>query len=151
MHARDFVSFRLASLIYQHMREVKSIIEEGPMRLSLLLLLLYLKLKGAAKKNKAFQSYIGIVQLRILIRTADGKRGRLFIFDKGKVSSLGGTDHRCDAALIWADPKTAFKVMIKGSDEATFLAAASGKLRVEGMAYFIQWFNDGVKIVMQRA
>ncbi len=121
------------------------------MRLSLLLLALSLKLKSAAKKNKAFQNYIGIVQLRILIKTANGKRGRLFVFDKGKVSSLSGADHRCDAALVWADPKTAFRVMTKGSDEATFLAAANGKLKVEGMAYFIQWFNDGVKIVMQRA
>jgi hypothetical protein len=121
------------------------------MRLSLLLFLLYLKLKSAAKKNKAFQNYIGIVQLRILIKTADGKRGRLFIFDKGKVSSLRGADHRCDAALVWVDPATAFRMMLKGSDEATFMAAANGKLRVEGMAYFIQWFNDGVKIAMGQA
>jgi len=130
---------------------IKPVIEEVSMRLSLLLFVLYLKLKSAVKKNKAFQNYIGIVQLRILIKTADGKRGRLFIFDKGKVSSLSGADHCCDAALVWADPKTAFKTMVKGSDEATFLAAADGKLRVEGMAYFIQWFNDGVKIVMQQA
>jgi hypothetical protein len=38
--------------------------------------------------------------------------------------------------------------MISGSDEATFMAAANGKLKVEGMVYFIQWFNDAVKIIM---
>jgi len=118
------------------------------MRLSLLLFVLYLKIASAAKKNKAFQNYIGTVKLKILIKTADGKWGRLFIFDKGKVSSLSGTNHRCDAALVWSDPGTAFKVMISGSDEATFLAAANGKLKVEGMAYYIQWFNDGVKLIM---
>jgi len=118
------------------------------MKLSLLLFILSLKLKSAAKKNTAFRNYIGMVQLRILIKTMDGKFGRVFIFDKGKVSSHGGANHKSDAALAWADPNTAFKVMIKGSDEATFLAAAAGKLKVEGMAYYIQWFNDAVKLIM---
>jgi hypothetical protein len=117
------------------------------MRLSLLMYLLSLKLKRAAKSNKTFQNYIGIVQLKILIKTSDGKWGRLFVFDKGKVSSKGGTNHPFDAALVWSDPKTAFKVMLSGSEEATFKAAAEGKIRVEGMAYYIQWFNDGVKLV----
>jgi len=118
------------------------------MKLSFLLFVLYLKLARAAKTNTAFRNYIGTVQLKILIRTADAKRGRLFIFDKGKVSSQRGANHRCDAALVWADPDTAFKVMISGSDDASFQAAADGKLKVEGMAYFVQWFNDGVKIIM---
>lgn len=118
------------------------------MKLSFLLFVLYLKLARAAKTNKVFQKYIGIVQLKILIKTADGKWGRLFIFDKGKVMSKSGANHQADASLVWSDPGTAFKVMISGSDEATFMAAANGKLKVEGMAYFIQWFNDAVKIIM---
>jgi hypothetical protein len=118
------------------------------MRLSLLLYVLYLKLRSAAGKNEAFQNYIGTVQLKILIRTADSKHGRVFVFDKGKVSSSSGANHAFDAALVWADAGTAFKVMLSGSEEATFLAAANGKLRVEGMAYYIQWFNDAVKIIM---
>jgi hypothetical protein len=118
------------------------------MKLSLLLFILSLKLKRAAKTNKAFQNYIGTVTLRILIKTANGKWGRLFIFNKGTVSSLNGTNHPFDAALVWSDPGTAFKVMIAGSDEATFMAAADGKLKVEGMAYYIQWFNDAVKLTM---
>jgi putative sterol carrier protein len=118
------------------------------MRLSLILFVLYLKLSRAAKTNKAFQNYISNLQFRFLIKTADGKRGRLFIFYKGKVSTQTGANHKCDAALVWADPNTAFKVMISGSDEASFLAAANGKLKVEGMACFVQWFNDAVKIIM---
>jgi hypothetical protein len=118
------------------------------MKLSFLLFVLYLKLKRAAKTNKLFQNYIGTIQLRFLIKTADGKWGRLFVFDKGKVSSHNGANHKNDAALVWADPNTAFKVMISGSDEASFLAAANGKLKVEGMAYYVQWFNDAVKIIM---
>ncbi|MGO9147533.1 MAG: hypothetical protein ACLQDF_14315 [Desulfomonilia bacterium] len=118
------------------------------MKLSFLLFVLYLKLSRAAKTNKAFRNYIGNLQLRILIKTADKKRGRLFIFDKGKVLTQRGANHKCDAALVWADPNTAFKVMLAGTDEASFLAAANGKLKVEGMAYFIQWFNDAVKLIM---
>ncbi len=118
------------------------------MRLSLLLFILSVKLQAAARRNKAFQNYIGQITLKILIKTADCRWGRLFVFDKGKVSSINGADHTCDAALVWSDSGTAFSVMVKGSDEATFQAAADGKLKVEGMAYYIQWFNDGVKLTM---
>ncbi len=118
------------------------------MNLSLLLFLLSLKLKAAAKTNKTFQNYIGTIELKILIKTANNRWGRLFVFEKGKVSSISGANHKSDAALVWSDPATAFKVMLKGSEEATFNAAAQNKLKVEGMAYYIQWFNDAVKIIM---
>ncbi|HHO75437.1 MAG TPA: hypothetical protein ENN05_03285 [Deltaproteobacteria bacterium] len=118
------------------------------MRLSLLLFLLSVKLKMAAKTNEAFQNYIGTIELKILIKTANNRWGRLFVFDKGKVSSIGGANHISDAALVWSDPGSAFSVMLKGTEEASFNAAAKGKLKVEGMAYYIQWFNDAVKIIM---
>lgn len=118
------------------------------MRLSLLLFILSLKLRDAALRNRAFKNYIGTVRLNILIRTRDGKSGRLFVFDKGSVSSVKGAGHACDAALVWSDSGTAFRVMIKGTDEASFQAAAAGMLTVEGMSYYIQWFNDAVKLVM---
>lgn len=118
------------------------------MRLSLLLFILALKLKSSARSNQAFKNYIGAIKLKILIKTRDGKWGRLFVFDKGRVSSLKGANHACDAALVWSDSGTAFSTMVKGTDEASFKAAAAGKLTVEGMSYYIQWFNDAVKIVM---
>lgn len=118
------------------------------MRFSLLLFILYQKLKRAMKTNPSYKSYVGTIRLRILIKTADGKRGRLFVFDRGRLVSRRGANHGADAALVWADPSTAFRVMASGSDEASFLAAAQGKLRVDGMAYHIQWFTDGVKLVM---
>lgn len=116
------------------------------MPFSALLFVLFLKLWFASRNNPAFQGYIGTIRLKILIKTADNKRGRLFIFDRGKVTSRAGTNHASDAALVWSDVPTALKVMISGSDKATFKAAAKGKIRVEGMAYYIQWFNDGVKL-----
>ena len=119
------------------------------MKFSLLLLILYQKLKRASKKNAAFKSYISTMKANILIKTADGRCGRLFVFDRGKISSLAGGNHaNFDVALVWSDAKTAFKVMASGSDEASFRAAAEGKLKVEGMAVFAQWFTDGVKLIL---
>ena len=119
------------------------------MKFTLLLFVLAHKLKAAAKKNSAYRKHLGIMQLRVLIKTADDKRGRLFIFDKGTFSSVSGTLHQCDAALIWADAGTAFRVMTsKTGDADTFRAAAEGRVRVEGMVPYLQWFTDGVKLVV---
>ncbi len=119
------------------------------MRFSLLLLILYQKLKKAPKKNAAFRNYIGKMKSKILIKTADGKRGRLFIFDRGSISSISGGNHSdFDVALVWSDAGTAFKVMASASDEESFKAAAQGKLRVEGMAIYAQWFTEGVKLIL---
>ena len=118
------------------------------MKFSLLLFILFQKIKRAARTNKAYQSYIKTMEAKILIKTADGKRGRMFIFDRGKVSSLRGDQLGFSAALIWSDAAVAFKVMASGSDEASFHAAAQGKLKVEGQPFFIHWFTDGVKLIM---
>ena len=119
------------------------------MKLRLLLFILYQKLKKAATKNAAYRSFLGGMQVKIMIKTADGKHGRLFIFDRGKLSTLTGGIHPYDAALVWSDSGTAFKVLSSGSDEQTFLAAADGKLKIDGMAAYVQWFTDGVKLVMK--
>jgi hypothetical protein len=119
------------------------------MRFTLLLFILYQILKRAAKKKRVYKNYIGTRQpVRIMIKTADGKRGRLFVFDQGKISSRGGSKHAYDAAIVWSDAKTAFKVMLSMSDEASFLAAAEGKMKLDGMVFFAQWFNDGVKLAI---
>lgn len=119
------------------------------MRFTLLLFILHKILKRASKKNIAFRNYIGSIhQVKIMIKTADGKRGRLFIFDRGKVLTRSGARHPYDAAIIWADAKTGFKVMTSQNNEEQFKAAAAGKMKLDGMAFFAQWFNDGVKLVM---
>lgn len=62
------------------------------MRFSLLLLILAGKLRKASRKSDLFRTYISTLKVRILIKTANGRRGRLFIFDRGTVSSV---------SLIW--------------------------------------------------
>ncbi len=118
------------------------------MKFSLLLFALSHLLKKASGKNAAFIKYIKPVQTRILIKTADGKRGRLFIFNKGDITSRSGDHPQFDVALVWKDAKTGFSVMTSKSNDASFLAAASGKLRVEGMSFYAQWFQDGMKLIL---
>ncbi len=119
------------------------------MRFSLLLFILYLVLKIASVLNKSFKHYIRKASVRILIKTADGERARLFIFDKGKVSSQPDDHKDFDVALVWKDAASGFSTMIdKNASEATFNAAAEGKLRVEGMSVYAQWFEGAMKLVM---
>jgi hypothetical protein len=118
------------------------------MRLSFLLFVMHFIIKRASKKNDAFKKYIKNMRIKILVRTADGKRGRMFVFDRGLVSSKRGNHDDYDAALVWSDPGTAFRVMTSGSDDETFRAASEGKFFVEGMSYYAQWFRDGMKLVI---
>jgi hypothetical protein len=119
------------------------------MRFSALLFILSQILKWAAKFKPAYRSYIGSIhQVKIMIKTADGKRGRLFAFDNGTVSSKSGAHHKYDAAIVWSDAATGFRVMASQSDAEQFKAAAAGKMKLDGMAFFAQWFNDGTKLVM---
>jgi len=118
------------------------------MRFSLLLLALSIILKIASMTNKTFRKYISKTRARILIKTEDGERARLFVFDKGRLSSVTGDQKDFDAALVWKDAATGFSVMISKKKDASFNAAAEGKLKVLGMSVYAQWFEDGVNLVM---
>ena len=117
------------------------------MKFSLLLFALSWMLKIAARKNKAFQKYISSADVKILIKTADGKHARLFNFNKGHISTFPGDSKDFDVALVWKDAKTGFSTMTSKSKDASFNAAAEGNLRVEGMSVYAQWFEEGMKLV----
>ncbi|MGB9735756.1 MAG: hypothetical protein ACP5JP_05980 [bacterium] len=114
----------------------------------LLLYTVSLILKRASKTNPSFKNYIGNINISIAIKTKSNN-GRTFIFNRGRVTSSSSLEHY-DAALVFSDEKTAFDVLKKGSQEAVFCAAAQGKLYVEGMAVYIQWFNDAINIALRR-
>jgi hypothetical protein len=117
-------------------------------RFSLLLLALAQILRVASFVNAPFKRYIGKAHVKVLIKTADGHRARLFVFERGKVSSIPGDRQDFDVALVWRDAKTAFAVMTDQRPDASFNAAAEGKLRVEGMSVYARWFEDGMKLVL---
>ncbi len=118
------------------------------MRFSLLLFVLAGILKIASYASKPYRKYIRKIRVRILIKTADGQVARMFVFDRGSVSSTKGDQQGFDVALIWKDAATGFAVMTSRKKDASFLAAAHGKLRVEGMSVYAQWFEDGIKLVL---
>ena len=82
------------------------------------------------------------------VKTADNKRARLFVFNKGRVSSQTGNHETFDVALIFSDAATGFAVLTNKKKDASFNAAAEGKLKVVGMSFFAQWFEDGTKIIL---
>ncbi len=118
------------------------------MKFSVLLFALYNILKVASVTNKAFKKYISKISTKVLIKTKDGKRARLFIFDKGKLSSMPGDQKNYDVALVWEDAATGFSVMTSKKTDASFNAAAEGKLKVLGLSVWAQWFEDGINLVM---
>jgi hypothetical protein len=118
------------------------------MKFSVLLFALYNILKVASLTNKTFKKYIAKISAKILIKTEDGRRARMFVFDKGRLSSIVGDQGGYDVALVWKDADTAFSVMTSKKKDASFNAAADGKLKVLGMSVYAQWFEDGIKLVM---
>ena len=118
------------------------------MKFSLLLLALYNILKVASITNKAYKKYISNVSAKVLIKTENGKRARMFVFDKGHLTSINGDQQNYDVALVWKDAATGFSVMTSKEKDAAFNAAAEGKLKVLGMSFYAQWFEDGTNLVM---
>lgn len=118
------------------------------MRLTLLLFALGQILKIASMGSKKFKKYIQKMDARILIRAENGKHARLFRFKKGKVSSHGGDHAAFDVALTFKDAATGFAVLTSKKKDASFNAAAEGKLKIEGMSFYAQWFEDGTKLIM---
>ena len=57
------------------------------MRFSLLLWILYQKLRKASKKNSAFRKYIGTMRARVLIKTTDGKLRKMNATERAAVDA----------------------------------------------------------------
>ena len=118
------------------------------MRFTLLLFILGQVLKLASILSRPYKWYIRNTAVKVLIKTRDNQRARLFLFDKGKVSSLPGNHDDFDVALVFRDAATGFSVLTSRRKDASFIAAAKGNLKVEGMSFFAQWFEDGTKLLL---
>lgn len=109
------------------------------MKFKLLLFILGQKMKKAAKKNDAFRNFIMGKNIRIVMKTADG-RGKAFIFRDGNVLTSGSDLAVADASMVWSDGNTAFSVMSSGDDEAIIAAMTEKKLQSEGNYREFMWF-----------
>ena len=120
------------------------------MKFTLLLFILYRKLKKASKKNPEFKEFIKNEKTKVLIKTADGKRARLYIFDNGEISSRRGDQKQFDVALVWSDADTAFKVMSSKDINKSMEALYEGKLRFEGDANQALWFTGATTFLSEK-
>ncbi|MGO9214776.1 MAG: hypothetical protein ACLP9S_12930 [Syntrophales bacterium] len=110
------------------------------MKFKLLLLILSRKLKKAAKSTPAFKDFIKGKNVKVLMKTANGKQGRAFILRNGTINSSASDFSNADAAFVWSDGDTAFKVMSAGDDEAIIAALTEKKLWSEGNYKEFIWF-----------
>ncbi len=118
------------------------------MRLTILLYVLKLKLVRAAKKRAAFRSTLRKRDYTLVIRTADGKRGRFFTFCDGDVVSRNGLHPSPDVALVWCDAGTAFRALASGDDKPVVQALGRSDLKIEGNLGYFFWFGDVLKEMM---
>lgn len=110
------------------------------MKFTLLLFIVSQKLKKAAKSNPVFQDFIKDKNTKVVMKTADGRQGRAFIMRNGIIDSSTRDLSHADAAFVWSDGNTAFKVMSSGDDEAFVAAMTEKKLQSEGNFKEFIWF-----------
>ncbi len=118
------------------------------MLFSMLLAALARILWVASLSNRAFQKRIENASVKILFKTQDGSRGRLIVFDRGKIRTSPGADHAFDAALVFKDAATGFSVMRSRKKDAMFNAAAAGDMHLLGMSAYAVWLEEIMKLVL---
>jgi len=121
------------------------------MKYQLLLYVLYKKLARAARKDSKFMDFVKSKRLKFTIKTSRDGKGRQYIFNNGRISSTSRIAEQGDAAMVWCDPATAFKVMTSKNDEASVAALSEKKLQVEGNFKEFMWFSRALDIMMGKA
>lgn len=117
------------------------------MRFKLLLAIIASKFKKAAQSNENFRRFLMGHECAVVIKTDDNRKGKRFIFRDGKFSSDDVLD-RFDAAMVWADAKTAFNSMKEGKDGIT-RAIQNHDVAIEGKLHSFTWFGAAINFVMQ--
>jgi 3-hydroxyisobutyrate dehydrogenase-like beta-hydroxyacid dehydrogenase len=111
------------------------------MKLSLLLFILSLKLRKAARRNERLRALLQERTCSVLIQTSDQRVGRLFVLSKGQIFTKAGGQGQADVRMIWKDEDIAFKAMTSGDPQAVSRALERGDLRLAGDLPVAQWFG----------
>ncbi len=112
------------------------------MKLSILLYVLGVKLRAQVLMSAAFRKKIREKDCVLVIRTADGKQARSFVFDHGRFRSRAGADSAANTELVWCDSGTALKAMLSRNELDLFSAIGRSQLRILGNLDFALWFTD---------
>ena len=117
------------------------------MGFSIILTLLTLKFKKAAKTDKNFKKFLMGHECTVVIKTKDGKRGKRFVFKDGSFSSDSVLDEY-DTAMVWSDAKTAAKG-IKNGEEGIKHALQNHLVGIEGEIHSFAWFGAALKFITE--
>lgn len=120
------------------------------MRFSMLLFGLMLKMRRKAKRSPGFREKLKERDYTLVIRTEDGKRGRVFEFRGGSLFSRRGDDGNADVSLVWRDAATGFKVMAGGGTKAFVAALQDGSLKILGDGNLAPVFIGAVKETLKK-
>jgi hypothetical protein len=110
-------------------------------------MLLASKFKKASQTDPGFRKFLMGHECRIVIKTTDNKKGKRFIFKDGLFSSDAVLD-AYDAAMVWADAKTAFYALKKG-EKGIMNALHHHRVGIEGKVHAFTWFGAAIQFVMQ--
>lgn len=110
------------------------------MRFTILLFFLSNIIKINLRARRAVRELIRYQNVKYVIKTRDGRRGLRFIFSEGAMRTDRVLDE-FDAALVWGDAKTAFRVLTSGDPVGMQRAMANWELMVEGNRRLINWFS----------
>ncbi len=117
------------------------------MLFKLLLSILSSKFKKSAQTDANFKKFLMGHECSIVVKTRDNKTGKRFIFKDGTFSSdTNLTEY--DAAMVWADAKTAFSAMKKG-EEGIMDALQHHLVGIEGQIHAFTWFGAAINFVMK--
>ncbi len=82
------------------------------MKLSLILFGMALLFRYARWRNPEFRQRLAGKDLKVQIKTQDGKQGRLFLFQKGRVSSRSGVHADADFSLVFKTAEVAGRLLM---------------------------------------
>ncbi len=106
---------------------------------TILMNLISLMIKINMKRDKYLKRMISHKDLRVVMKTKDGKRGKRFIMVDGEFSTDNVLDDY-DLAYTWKDGNTAFKAFTSNDMTALHKAIANWDLEQDGDESFSVWF-----------
>ncbi|MDD5398784.1 MAG: hypothetical protein PHU70_06850 [Dehalococcoidia bacterium] len=117
------------------------------MLFSLLLYIMSISIAMTAKTNRSIRELISIRNSTYVIKTRDGKRGRRYVFRKGKYSS-DKMLNEFDLALVFENADVGFKTLALGGDTGLQTAINNFTLRLEGDPKIFSWFGIMIAVSM---
>jgi hypothetical protein len=117
------------------------------MLFTLLLNIINIAISIKAKTNKSIKEMISIRNSAYVIRTKDGKRGRRFLFRKGKYSS-DTVLNDCDLALVFENAAVGFKALALDGPTGMTKAMNSFQLTLVGNKKIFNFFALTIGVSM---